>query len=248
MSVRDTILPSINVGRSVIAGLGLRRFTVTLRRRIWSGQNPGQGNATNQDIVIAPLPRVRDLFAAGNLSPQELEYIAANSNVVRGRLYKVDRITPQFLDANGNVLGGYTAQQLRMWPAPDARHIEQVVVLVGDDGWASECVQMTFEQDRSFGYTMIVKEQDRPKVPLQSIALTPATPALAVGAKQQMLATGTFTGGTPAVVTGLCLWASSNLAVATVDTLGVVSAVGAGTATITAVMTGTKSTAVVTAS
>ena len=72
---------------------------------------------------------------------------------------------------------------------------------------------------------------------LDSIQIAPATQALAVGQTAQLTATGTYGNGnhprTQVVTTGLT-WASSAPGVATVDSTGMVTAVSAGTTTITA--------------
>ena len=77
---------------------------------------------------------------------------------------------------------------------------------------------------------------------LSSIAVTPSAPSLAVGASQQMIATGTFTGSNNVQQLASVIWISSNPAVATVtddDTnTGVVYAVAAGN-TIISACTGT---------
>ena len=75
---------------------------------------------------------------------------------------------------------------------------------------------------------------------LDSIQISPATQALAVGQTAQFTATGTYGNGnhlsTQNVTTGLT-WASSVPAVATVNSAGMVTAVSAGTTTITATAT-----------
>lgn len=233
MALRDNLLHVVDLGNKLSAKFGLSRFSVTIRRRVWSGNQPGQGTASNVDIVLTPPPRVRDAFSTGQLSPQEMEYLAANNNVVQGHLYRIDKITPQYTNTDGTQ-GGYSVEQVRMWPNRDARHIEEVVCLVGDDGYLRECMQVSFEQDRAFGYSMLVKEQDRPRTPVQSLAVTPSPAAVGVAAKLQLIATATFVGGATSLVTPLVQWSSSNAAVATVDLFGVVTGVGAGTATITA--------------
>jgi len=72
---------------------------------------------------------------------------------------------------------------------------------------------------------------------LDSIAVTPSTQSLAVGQTAQLSVTGTFGNASHAStqpVTSGVTWSSNAASVATVSTTGLVSAVGAGTATITA--------------
>jgi Bacterial Ig-like domain (group 2) len=70
-----------------------------------------------------------------------------------------------------------------------------------------------------------------------TVMVTPSTPTITgLGTTQQLTATG-YAGGTP--VPGVAFsWSSSNPAVATVSATGLVTAVGAGTATITATAPG----------
>lgn len=240
MALRDDLLPLVDLGNELAAEFGLSRFAVTVRRRVWSGSKPGDGTATNNDLALTPPPRVRDAFTEKPLSPQELEYLSANGNVIQGHLYRIDWIPPAYVKADGSQ-GGYSAEQLRMWPNRDARHIEEVVVLVGDDGLARECVQISVEQDEAFGYAMLVKEQDRPRVQLQSIAVMPAPASVLVAGNIQMVATGTFNGGSTSRLTSLVAWVSSNPTVATVDLLGVATGIAPGTTNLTASLLGITS-------
>lgn len=141
MAVRDNILVPLDAARSIIAGLGLRRYTVTVRRRAWSGGQPGAGTATNTDLVLSPTPRVR------TLAPRE---VAASGGTYEEGDYRVDKITPAFL---GPPPGGYTPAQLH--PEPGAAE-DVVVVLAGDDG-AKVCTIVGAPADRAFGYELIVR-------------------------------------------------------------------------------------------
>lgn len=244
-TLRDALLPVFSELRQLPVDFGLRRYSVTIRRRVWSGTYPGDGTPTNQDIVVTPLPRVRNSFSSASLSQSAMQYILANGNVIDDRYYRIDKITPSFVDSAGNP-GGYSPQQLRMRPSPDSGAIEDIVVLVGDDGLRRDCVQVTFEQDRAFGYTMLVHESDRPRVALSSLAITPVSPSVVHGTKKQLTATGTFADATTSDLTPLVVWSSATPSVATVDVLGSVTAVGAGTAVISATLNGITATDIVT--
>jgi uncharacterized repeat protein (TIGR03803 family) len=67
-----------------------------------------------------------------------------------------------------------------------------------------------------------------------SIALTPSAPRLARDTTQQFTATGTFSDNSTQNISADLTWTSSNSAVATVSSSGLVSTVGAGSTTITA--------------
>jgi uncharacterized repeat protein (TIGR03803 family) len=69
---------------------------------------------------------------------------------------------------------------------------------------------------------------------LVSIAVTPSLPSIAAGTNEQFAATGTFSDNTTQNLTADLAWASSNTAIATVSSSGLASAVGPGSATITA--------------
>lgn len=235
-TLRDSLLPVMSSLRGLPPLFGLRRFGVTIRRRIWSGTSINDGTATNQDIVITPLPRVRQTFSSASLRPEQLQYILANGNTIDDRYFTIDRITPAFV--NNGTPGGYSAQQMKLIGNPDQSTVEYLVILVGDDGLKRECVQTTFAEDRAFGYSMMVHETDRPRVALQTIAVTPSTPSIVHGTTQQMTATGTFTDGSTSDLTPLVTWSSANGTIATVDLMGSVTGVAAGTATIQASLTG----------
>ena len=66
------------------------------------------------------------------------------------------------------------------------------------------------------------------------VEITPPDPSLPIGATQQFTATATQSDGTSIDVTAQAAWASSNTSVATVNSKGLASALGAGTTTITA--------------
>jgi uncharacterized protein YjdB len=69
---------------------------------------------------------------------------------------------------------------------------------------------------------------------LNSIAITPASPTVTVGATTQLKATGTLADNSTPDVTNFVTWASSDTSKATVSATGLVTGVAAGTATITA--------------
>lgn len=75
-------------------------------------------------------------------------------------------------------------------------------------------------------------------VVLVSIAVTPASPSVAPGTKEQFIATGSYSDGTTQNLTGSATWSSSNTTVATISTTlptqGLAKALAAGSSTITA--------------
>ena len=77
-------------------------------------------------------------------------------------------------------------------------------------------------------------QQPSPNATLQSITITPASPAVQVGQTLQLTATGNFSDGTHSDLTGTSTWISTTPNFATVNNAGVVTGVAAGTANITA--------------
>ncbi len=67
-----------------------------------------------------------------------------------------------------------------------------------------------------------------------SISLSPSNPTMHTGDTEQFVATGTTAGGDTLDVTSGATWKSSKPSVATVDSTGLATAVGDGSATITA--------------
>lgn len=63
---------------------------------------------------------------------------------------------------------------------------------------------------------------------LASIAVTPATPAILVGATQQFVATGTYSDNSVAVITSAVVWSSSSPAVAAIAPTGLATGVTVG--------------------
>ena len=69
---------------------------------------------------------------------------------------------------------------------------------------------------------------------LLSVAVSPATAAIAVGTAQQFTAIGTFDDGSTQLLTSVT-WSASPISVSTIDASGLATAVGTGTTTISAI-------------
>jgi uncharacterized protein YjdB len=81
---------------------------------------------------------------------------------------------------------------------------------------------------------------------LVSIAVAPMSFSVAAGATRQITATGTYSDGTNKDITSSVAWSSSNVSVASVGSTGLVTGIGAGTASITAALSGLVANAAVT--
>lgn len=82
--------------------------------------------------------------------------------------------------------------------------------------------------------TAIASSAPPPVVTLVSIAVTPASPTISVGATQQFVATGTYSDSSTANITSAVTWTSSNTGDATVAAGGLATGVSAGSTTIIA--------------
>jgi 6-phosphogluconolactonase len=77
-----------------------------------------------------------------------------------------------------------------------------------------------------------------PMVTLTSIAITPASPSIALGTTTQLTATGSYSDGTKKDISSQVTWASVTTTVATVSTAGLATSVAVGTSAITAMLSG----------
>lgn len=96
--------------------------------------------------------------------------------------------------------------------------------------------------------TLTITSSTPPPATLLSIAVTPASPSIVVGATQQFTATGTYSDGTTANITSKVAWSSSSTAVATINASGLATGVTAGSANISAALSGVTGTAALTVS
>ncbi len=79
-----------------------------------------------------------------------------------------------------------------------------------------------------------------------SIAVTPAHPAIAVGATRQFSAEGTLSNGATQDITSLVTWSSSSIPIATINAGGIASSLSIGSAAITAAFVGVSGTTTLT--
>ena len=81
---------------------------------------------------------------------------------------------------------------------------------------------------------------------LTSLSVTPASASISLGSSQQFTAIGTFSDGSTLNLTGQVSWASSDITVAILNSVGLAASSGTGTATITATLNGVNGTAILT--
>jgi hypothetical protein len=77
--------------------------------------------------------------------------------------------------------------------------------------------------------------------PLSSIAVTPASPTVNVGANQQFTAIATYQNNSSQNISAQVAWSSSNLAAATINGVGLATGLSAGASNITATLSGIQS-------
>jgi hypothetical protein len=87
-------------------------------------------------------------------------------------------------------------------------------------------------------YQQIASEANGSGPELNSLALTPINQTVNAGTQASFNATGTYSSGPPLNITGQVRWASSNPAVATINTRGLVSAISPGLTIISASLSG----------
>jgi len=85
-----------------------------------------------------------------------------------------------------------------------------------------------------------------PATTIISIAVTPATASIAVGAQQQFIATATYSDSSNAIITGGATWMSATVANASVLSTGVATGIAIGTSSITATVGGQSGSALLT--
>ena len=73
-----------------------------------------------------------------------------------------------------------------------------------------------------------------PAATLTSITVTPSGPSIAVGATQQLTATGAYSDGSTQNLTAQVAWSSASTSIATVSSSGLATGIGGGTTTISA--------------
>jgi hypothetical protein len=143
-TLRDQLLPVVDLVRKLPAQFGLRRYTVTLRTRTWSGSYSGEGTPTDVDVLLTPTPRVEVLSTKD---------VASSGGTYREGDFRVTAITPRY---TAPTTGGYTPAQLNL--RPTAQNKDVSVILTGDEG-TIECMVIEFRFVRPLRYTLIVREK-----------------------------------------------------------------------------------------
>lgn len=144
-SLRDALLPVIDQLRGLPSQFGLRRYTVKLRTRTWSGTYLGEGTPSDVDVQLTPTPRVRVMST---------EEVASSGGTYRAGDFMITAITPSYTSPSA---GGYAPLALNLRPSPGTTNIDVTAILTGDEG-TIECQIVEFHFDSPFRYWIVVRE------------------------------------------------------------------------------------------
>lgn len=147
MKLRDGLLPVLDRLRQIPDNLGIRRYSVILRKRSWPGGVPGKGTPKDVDVEIVPKPRVRLLTAK--------EVADAGGTYATGD-YKVEKITPKYAAEMAGGRTGWSPGQIIQ--AVGAQGDDIALLLVGDEG-TIECTPVEYHFDRPFNYWLVARRR-----------------------------------------------------------------------------------------
>jgi hypothetical protein len=128
-----TILPALDALRGIGGLLGLRVFTVTVRRRVWTGSRPGLPGTTKTDTDTVLYNQAAD----GSLQHVRVRQVTRREVMSSGgqladRDLRVGPMTPSYAAALGLAAGGFTDATVN--PAPTANATEMIWILTANDG------------------------------------------------------------------------------------------------------------------
>jgi hypothetical protein len=130
---RDQILAPLDLIRGVGDLLGLRLYTVTVRKRVWSGTIPGDGTPTDTDVVL------KNARPNGVSAPVMLRQLSRKEVIASGGLYvdrdvRVGPMTPAYAATSLQAAGGYHDADVD--PATSGSPTELFYIVSGP-GWPS---------------------------------------------------------------------------------------------------------------
>lgn len=141
MTLRDDVLPIVNVGRQIVDDLGFRQFTCEIVTRTWSTGKIRSGTFTDSAQTISPNPKLVERDG--------------------GKTLVIGPLTPRYTIGAG---GGYTPETLR--PA-DVAGVEVFWRVTGpfSSGYASvRAVVTDIDTGKPLRYmvTLTVRERENP--------------------------------------------------------------------------------------
>jgi uncharacterized protein YjdB len=158
-----------------------------------------------------------------------------SSITVRPVNKKIAPFTSQQFQAIGTYTDGSThnVTGLVSWTSSDT-----AVATIGGSGRAKALTPGSTTITATLGSISGLTTLDVSNVTIVSISVTPSGRTIAPGTRVTFAATGVFSDHTTQVITSDCTWASDNHAVATVGAGGTATAIGPGTANISATFNG----------
>jgi hypothetical protein len=94
VTTRDRVLPALNRARAIVDRSGLRRYSLAIITRSWSGGAIGSGTPTDTRLVITPRPEV------GPAPERALREFETGGAITLGQqAWMVTDITPEFAKA-----------------------------------------------------------------------------------------------------------------------------------------------------
>src|SRR5437773_741028 len=174
--------------------------------------------------------------AAITVNPVPVASVAVSPSSATVSVGGTQQLTATPLDANGNPLSGRAIDWTTSAPGVATVDANGLVSAV-----ATGSATITATSEGKSGTAAITVSS----TPVASVAVSPASATLIVGATQQLTATPLDANGNP--LSGRTIsWTTSALGVATVDANGLVTAVAPGSATITATSEGKSGTSAIT--
>ncbi len=206
---------------------------LTGRTVVWSSANPSVANVSSAGLVSGVSPGSTTITASSegrtasasiSVSARPVSAIIVSPSQLALTVGQTVRLSAQVTDANGNVLSGR---------AVAFRSDNTTIATVATDGTVTAIAAgSTTIAVTSEGRTASVNVVVSP-VPIASIRITPDADSIAVG--QQTTLTAAALDGGGRVLSGRTIsWSSGSPSVATVSSMGVVSAVGVGTVVVLA--------------
>jgi Bacterial Ig-like domain (group 2) len=202
---------------------------MSLTRRTLLGRHAGR--LLLATVVAAACERA---FSTGPVAPVAVVVVTPASGSVLVKATLQLTATPQ--DANGSPLSGRTVS----WSSdtPGTASVDSTGLVTGVAAGSATVTATSEGKDGTSSVTVMT-------VPVASVTVSPLSADIVVGGMVQLFATPKDANGNP-LGGHAVIWASSNAAVAGVNTSGLVTGVAAGAAMITATSEGKSSTSTIT--
>jgi hypothetical protein len=128
MPLVPAILPSLDIIRGIGGVLGMRVFTVVVRRRVWSGPRPGAPGSTKVDTDV----QLTNRFVDGSLQPVMVKQVSRAEAIASGGTYtnrdlKIGPITPIFASSAFGAVGGFDDGSID--PAPTGQAVQIIWIV-----------------------------------------------------------------------------------------------------------------------